>query len=335
MKKTLLLVGSLFGLLTFSFSQITVTSSNFAAAGDMTITSTDTLISTAIGSTGTNQTWSFTSMTSHFYDTMNFLATSATPYATDFPSSNITMDLGNDDLLFINSSSTTLEILGGLVFGQPLTFSDPQTRVNFPLNYGDNLSDTYAAIAEVSGADVGLPVDSVRLTLTGTSSSSVDSWGTMTTPLGTYDVLRVTDTNIQNTITDMKVITWSNASNETDTTYSHTYYTNHADVKFVLLEYEFDPATNMTNSIDWLHLVSPAGIEENKINFDIYPNPAQDNLIIRTDENIDLITIIDLSGKVMMTSFKSTINVSSIPKGFYFANIKSGNKTATKKFAKF
>lgn len=67
--------------------------------------------------------------------------------------------------------------------------------------------------------------------------------------------------------------------------------------------------------------------------FLIYPNPANNNIYFNAKNNIDVIEIIDVTGKIMLsetnlTAGNQTINIASLTNGVYFVRIKS-NQTAS------
>lgn len=69
--------------------------------------------------------------------------------------------------------------------------------------------------------------------------------------------------------------------------------------------------------------------------FKIYPNPAESQLNIISDEAIKLVEIFDLSGRKIGSSNQSTINVSSFTKGSYILKVTTtSGKTSTRKFIK-
>lgn len=79
----------------------------------------------------------------------------------------------------------------------------------------------------------------------------------------------------------------------------------------------------------------PVGINEfKKDGFVIYPNPTTDKLNIVTSENINNVTINDISGKVVYQGISKTIDVSAFSNGIYFVKIESAQGTINSKFVK-
>lgn len=71
-------------------------------------------------------------------------------------------------------------------------------------------------------------------------------------------------------------------------------------------------------------------INEDKII--IYPNPANDEITIQSNQDIENYQLIDLTGKVILSQSNSnSINVSSINPGMYLLKILSNNSITTKK----
>jgi len=75
--------------------------------------------------------------------------------------------------------------------------------------------------------------------------------------------------------------------------------------------------------------------------FSIYPNPVDDRLFIRLDEEysgraVD-INILDISGRYVYSSAGvsgSSLDISTLPRGMYFIRLTTPGKTATGRFIK-
>lgn len=68
--------------------------------------------------------------------------------------------------------------------------------------------------------------------------------------------------------------------------------------------------------------------------FKIYPNPISDILNIESKESIDVIKVINVLGKDVLSSKENSMDVSHLPSGLYFVKISAGNKSATIKIIK-
>lgn len=67
---------------------------------------------------------------------------------------------------------------------------------------------------------------------------------------------------------------------------------------------------------------------------EIYPNPATGLVQVKSDFRIDLIEVIDDSGKKIFESVQSEIDISGLKKGIYLFRIITGNKEFIKKVVK-
>ena len=121
----------------------------------------------------------------------------------------------------------------------------------------------------------------------------------------------------------------------------HTYATQ--DVYIATLTIE---AENCTSSfyyeIDLITgqvVVSPGPttgiIEQETIEVSLYPNPVQNilNIDLNTNSNIE-VQIVNLAGQVIITSRETSIDVSNLSQGIYFANIVTNGQVFTRKFIK-
>ena len=65
---------------------------------------------------------------------------------------------------------------------------------------------------------------------------------------------------------------------------------------------------------------------ESIINFNIYPNPAKDEIKIITDEKNITIKIYNITGQKIITSSSKIVNVSNLRRGYYVVSIESDGK---------
>ena len=75
-----------------------------------------------------------------------------------------------------------------------------------------------------------------------------------------------------------------------------------------------------------------------KSNVNIYPNPVNNTLNISAGSTIDAVNIFDLTGREVLRATpnvdKTSLDVSSLNKGFYLLTVKSGNQELTTKLVK-
>ncbi len=92
---------------------------------------------------------------------------------------------------------------------------------------------------------------------------------------------------------------------------------------------ESDPSTvdaSITGTIE---------IAGNGREISVYPNPANDVLMIKTTESIEKIEILDISGKTVLTKARTKeLNVSDLNRGVYFIKVQTESGTYTSRFLK-
>ncbi|AFL80378.1 hypothetical protein Aeqsu_0875 [Aequorivita sublithincola DSM 14238] len=91
------------------------------------------------------------------------------------------------------------------------------------------------------------------------------------------------------------------------------------------------------NKIAWYENMTIIGIQENQaVSFTIYPNPAKNTLTIKSDEPLLSARFYDVLGRKLLeetTNFEQ-LNVSSLPAGLLFVNLKTQSGTVTEKIIK-
>ena len=71
------------------------------------------------------------------------------------------------------------------------------------------------------------------------------------------------------------------------------------------------------------------------VGINIYPNPVQNKLSVNPRETVNSIQVFDVLGKQVLTGQNSnSIDVSSLDKAIYFAQIHTSSGTLIKKFVK-
>lgn len=184
------------------FSQISIDVSDIADAGESFIVSTANPVGEYdLETTGEGAVWDFSDLVSVTKDTIDWVEASDTDpayfllwfssdVAENFLNGFSTDSFSLEDVYnFYSRSSSRLEQTGiaGTLSGIPVPagFSEPDVVYDFPLEYETEFS---------SEAEFTFDVIFASFSETRERSSVVDGWGTITTPLGTYDVLRLEST---------------------------------------------------------------------------------------------------------------------------------------------
>lgn len=345
MKKKLLSLASLLSVGAIALqAQITLNSTHIVGAGEAVQQSVDTIPGAiTIGSSGANQTWNYTSMNEDFVETLTFSNPSSFPGAASFPTANMGLTVSNqpDVWQFLDKNSAGLFVVGQTMIQQAQQIEIPftSTIVTFPSTMGTTYGGSWSGqIAQVFIGQLG--IDSARITRGATTSSAIDAWGNLTTPLGTFASLRqnITETTVDTTWI-LQSGTWSIIDPFTaaligvapiafDTTNTARWWTDNPTSKFPLLEMNYDNGGNVTR-VSWQKSSPTVGINELKAisNFNVYPNPAKDVITFATNvTNNSEIAIMDITGKTIKTiafnTTKQTIDVSRFDAGIYFYTIR-------------
>jgi hypothetical protein len=154
----------------------------------------------------------------------------------------------------------------------------------------------------------------------------IDAWGSLTTPLGTFNVLRTKETKITHDTTDIMFAgTWNpfpgTPQIAADSSVQYTWWAN--GVGFPLVTIQLDSAGAM-RQVQWLVVTPTAGINEASASVDmkLYPNPAVTDVTFELDGNkTKEIRVYDLAGRLIntyaVTNDRLKIDVSSFANGIY------------------
>lgn len=341
-----------------SFGQITVTRTDFADIGDMTINAHDSVPSVSPGNSGASQTWNLSGIANHYADTTIFSNPSSTPYAASFPTANLAgFNTRDSAYYYVNASVNSIDALG-YVAPNPfngnaliLALSPPQPQITFPSTNATTFSNTATATSGafyffvVLDSSINLTADSFRITQTIIRNSVIDGWGTTTTPAGTFNSLR--QHVVDSTATEVEAfvrlgiipIGWQPAFNDNGVSSEYYYLAN--GQKWAIAQVGTDSAGNV-NSAQYLTNVV-IGIEE--FNFSgnddvvLYPNPSQGEINISVlNHSAASLEVYNMLGRKTETILLNNISVShsfeAYAKGLYSFRVlgKNGEPISSGKF---
>lgn len=310
-------------------AQITIMASDLAAAGDTF------RISTATGSinltrTGADQVWNFGDLQAESQELLKYSSPIQSPYVIYFagnsnlcqPESwiNVPGNFISNPYTFYKSSAGSLILTGrgaqfqGLPIGLVLAKKD--TMLKFPLRFGNEFAGSFEG--NVSLASIG------SLSQSGRRQTVADGWGKITTPLGTFDCLRV-----KSEVQEIDSIVFNGL--EFPLPNNRTEYRWYAKGgKFPILEvivpqnplaggtvirYKDRYRPELNTSLSDLN---------GSRKFSIYPNPAQHKLELRGEFPSNTgFQLMDLSGKVLkeerLNGAQSSVSIGldEFPPGMY------------------
>jgi hypothetical protein len=79
----------------------------------------------------------------------------------------------------------------------------------------------------------------------------------------------------------------------------------------------------------------PVGVQTlEQIDFQVYPNPTSQFMTVKSQEAIDLIKILDLSGKIVLQTTQQELNLQTLISGTYILEVVSNGQISRKKIQK-
>lgn len=343
---------------TLLIAQIEVTSADFATADDTVRYSQATDNSIDFTTTGANQTWDFSSLVRNSQVRRDYAPATGLPFiinivygpmasanykATYFlPSTDLPIDqLGNflpvtiSDLVQYSKKTNDSITLIGLSAsingtGLPIKSDTIETRYKFPLNFGDiHYSRGYTKL------DMNPIYDAVWLQYR-QRNTEVDGWGSVTTPYGTFDALRV-----KHTITERDSLRFEIFGNQTwipipvPQSNIYEWITNGEKDAVLRIVTSLVGGNETVTSIEYRDFNLTAGINELELAFDVYPNPTTEFINISNNVQNSTYSIVDINGKVVLNGIiHGKIDVSSLSQGVYELVITSNNQIGKKSFIK-
>ena len=345
MKNLLLFI--VLALSTNLYSQVTLTSANNPVPGNTVKSVTCDTAGISEGNSGANQNWNFSGLVRRDSTVNTWVASNTTPYAAQFPTSNVASTSDNSEYSFFTTSSSSLLYNG---FGGPFqlsSFNNPETILQYPFTYNSNFSDTYSSVYNNGVANSYL---------NGTITSTGDAWGTLVLPNGTFNnALRVKNVSVQTDSSNIGGM--NNILNFTSTAY--TWFV--PDTKFPVFEIRYTSlifnGTPISNAKFVNYSPDNPTIGISQINTNIadeyvlsqnYPNPFNPSTKIRFDiaagdrnsSSMVKLTVYDQLGKEVETlvnenlspgSYEFNWNAGNLAGGIYYYTLTSGNFTDTKK----
>ncbi|XOV67011.1 MAG: T9SS type A sorting domain-containing protein [Fluviicola sp.] len=338
---------ALFLFPTIGLSQITITDADFGTAGDTARMSSTMDLGVDFASTGTNWTWDYSSFVAESQNLIEFnsLANASTLVEilfgnfapTDYQADYYTAfdDLPIDQLSqflpvnisdlnqfskitadSVSSVGISIDVDGNQV---PFRSDSIEKRYALPLNFGDAYTGYGYTEMDLN------PFAEIIWRQRRARTSVVDGWGTITLPMGTFDVLRVKHTIEE---TDSLYQDFFGTGNPTwfgiDLPTAHIYEWIANGEKEVVLRIETSEVGGMetVTNIEYRDTYDPllAATEELIfIDAEVYPNPATNQLSVTSESSILNYSIFNTHGSLVQegTLSGSSIDISGLSKGHY------------------
>ena len=293
-----------FSIKSFGQSPITITSAHLPVSGDTLRYSTATIASVGnYTQTGANFVWNYSGLVYNGQGRRDFIASSQTPYFFYFLSfagfAEKKPDIGAGPILITDNydfyKKQTAPINAFIADGSGMTYSSlpiPNYYSNkdeiyvYPLTYPKYDSTTFR-FSTFSSSTI-IPISYSK---TGYRVTKVDGWGTVTTPYGSENCLRIETTQYSKDTIKTTIFPLGFTNNQRS--YQWLTLTNKIpflEVSGTLIGNNFTPTS--VKYVNNYH--NPAGMNEN---FDIssmnfYPNPGKDKLWLNFTRNGDFLSVI-------------------------------------------
>ena len=315
---------------------ITIDSSDAAIMGRTIIMATDTssMITLTPGPAGANQTWNFSTAVAGTKDTVTFGSPVGTPYAAQFPNATVHASVDSTHLYLVKTA-TALFMDGSADATLGIWDINPNEQMlAFPSTMGTNFSNTSSyEFSFPSGFPAPAP-DSIRIVFTKTKTSTVDAWGAVTTPGGTYNSLRVKSIGytVDSTFIHFPLVGWSFDSESYDTSYTYDWWAKDEAYPVITMD-----SSSFGTYVSFLLPILNDIKQVNRLHATIYPNPAKNQLYISTHSARISVVIYDLKGSVIREeknlNGNTAINVADLTAGMYLYSITDNEgKTARGRF---
>lgn len=353
MKKIFTLLTLLICSNIFLQAQVEITSEDIPGTGSLFSRIHDTIPGDSLmpGNAGANLEWDFSTMNTHFIDTIEFLDPANTPYANIFPGANQCIQMGNAiPYAYTVVSPDSLYVLGAVIedegFDDEIVskFDPVQLLMLFPTTYGSTFEHTSAFSATLYfGQTVTLPgipypvfVDSVKIKNQTHTDSEIDGWGLLKTPYGSFETLRekrteMTEDSLFAKSSDLggmwiDITSWL-GEDQKDTNLIYSWLTK--DVGFSVFELKVEPETGQANEATCLEIEGNAGITTKMnrlVEPRVYPIPADDILHIDMETvNKSILNIYDLTGTLIarktVNEFPIEVKTGGLSGSLYFYTI--------------
>lgn len=288
--------------------------------------------------TGTNQTWDYSTTPGIYGETrdVSVITPTAAGYASEYPSSTFAIEIPGFVTSFYTSTASSRNSQGfvfdaGSFGGTAIVKlnTNDELLMNYPYDFGSTpiASDPFSGDADVMGNDYPT---------TGTVSTSVDGTGTLKLNAATTltGVLRYKSHDVASVqIPLIGTITMDRTQYE----YYH-HATSNLPV-FVHATLVINIAGTPTTQTIAMSSVAPdeyLNVSENdKIAFAMYPNPANESVVISGLTGNELISIVDMAGRTVLTAQNNgtsqTLNVADFQAGIYNVVVSANGIKSTKK----
>lgn len=355
MKFFTLLIAATFSL--GAISQITISQSDFPSPNDTAMVSMSSDVMLDYTTTGASSIWDFSAITISDQEIDTFFSVADAgaliqvvfnnswlnpnhvsdyykPYGGGALAQLGTFGIGIESPMQYTKVSADSVYNTGISFiiqGQsiPAKSDTIDTQYMLPMSYGDSWSGS-----SYTNLDMNPAFDAIYRRYQ-TRNSVVDGWGTVITPFGSFDAIRVKSfVSGIDSIYIGTFSTWTQLPTPDQIEYQW-FATGQKVPVFEIITTDLGGNETVTSVRFKDKLRYFASVEENNFNGEIYPNPATDQVTLNFTTIPQKIEILDMAGKVVYSDVpESTINVvntSNWNTGFYLIKVLDNSQVSTSK----
>lgn len=193
-----------------------------------------------------------------------------------------------------------------------------ETGYKFPMNFQDNWNSRGYSNIDFNPFFNGIFIQYRQ------TESVVDGHGTLQTPYGVFNTLRVHHTTQEQDSLFVDISGFSQWIPINRTTHAYEWWTVDELRPVMRIQTEEINGNETVSEISYRdeYLGLDAGLNNENINLSMYPNPAKTELSIQAESNIQLINIYNTNGKIVKTNgglntTSTTISINELPSGIY------------------
>ena len=348
-------------LSTSAWAQITITDADFAQVDDTFRISTAVDPAIDYQTTGPNTTWDFSTLEAFTQTIDTIHPPDAAPgayqfffdnqilypdYASDFTERGQGIDLFGQltvenvfDFYKIDQNSYRYVGYGAQLnsIPTPVQYDDIDTVYRFPMDYGNSDSSIFSF-------GLGVPTIGYYGGF-GDRVNEVDGWGSITTPYGTFDALRIRTviTREDSLYVDLLGFGFSLPRN----TIEYRWFAQGMGVPVLTITNNLIFGTETVGSIEYpdsVREVSIFGLTENQnpaFAFELFPNPTTEHVQLRFEQPVaGFIRVFDVNGRQVYEDAPSSvissarIDVSAWNSGTYIVQFSDSQGTFARRFVK-
>lgn len=345
-------------------AQIVLTSTDFAGANDTIRMSQATDPQLDYTSTGANHTWDFSALVPdgqilRDYNSMSgagaltqlmFGAVAPTKYKASYylesnalPIAQLTqfLPVSIDNIYqYTRKSVDSLTSIGYSMsvdgFEIPFRSDTIEKKYDYPVEFGNShLSRGYTNVDMSQVIDAKWRQYRVRF-------SNVDGYGSITTPYGTFNALRIKHdiSEIDSLYYTFPFIGAMWIPLPIPDSHEYEWWTNGEKEPILRVVTNEVNGTEFITSIEYRDIYrAMANLSDNTLTFGMYPNPVANTMTISSGSDIETISIIDVSGKTVhyvsaINNTECTISMEFLAKGSYTIIVTSGTSIGRSEFVK-